>query len=83
MNVALLIPRPLAVREQVRGVIRQQLNATLWRVSRPAGDVLGYVEHLAGNGHAFRAKRMTADRRGFNAYGDFDEFDDAVEALRR
>lgn len=82
MNVSMLIPRPLAVREHARGVIRQQLNASLWRVTRPAGDVLGYVEHVAEGAHAFRAKRMTADRRGFNAYGDFDDFDEAVEALR-
>lgn len=82
MNVSLLIPRPAAVRELVRGVIRQQLNATLWRVTRPSGEVLGYVEDLGNVREPFRAKRMLPDRRGFIAFGDFASLDDAIEALR-
>ena len=83
MNVNLLIPRPVAVRQTVGGVVRQQLNTTLWRITRRSGEVLGYVEHLGASGRPFRAKRMTPDRRGFVSWGDFDDFDEAVEALRR
>ncbi|GGA76146.1 hypothetical protein GCM10011490_28680 [Pseudoclavibacter endophyticus] len=82
MNVNLLIPRPAAVRETVRGVVRQQLNATLWRITRQSGEVLGYVEHLGEVGHPYRAKRMLPDRRGFMGFGDFDDLGEAVEALR-
>lgn len=82
MNVNLLIPRPAAVREVVRGVVRQQLNATLWRITRQSGEVLGYVEFLGGAHEPYRAKRMRSDRRGFIGFGDFDGLDDAIEALR-
>ncbi|MGO2111522.1 MAG: hypothetical protein ACTH31_07900 [Pseudoclavibacter sp.] len=82
MTIDLLIPRPATVREIVRGVVRQQLNASLWRITRQSGEVLGYVEYLGEVGHRYRAKRMLPDRRGFIAYGDFDEIDEAVEVLR-
>ena len=82
MNVSTLIPRPAAVRHVVRGVVRQQLNASLWRDTRETGDVLGYVELLDGLGGRVRAKRMTPDRRGFIPAGDFSGVDEAVEALR-
>lgn len=83
MNVATLIPRPAAVRHVVGGIVRQQLNASLWRVSRQSGDILGYVELLDDTAGRMRAKRMTPDRRGFILAGEFSNVDEAVDALRR
>lgn len=82
MNVSLLIPRPAAVRQVVHGVVRQQLNATLWRITRQSGEVLGYVEHRGDVREPYRAKRMLPDRRSFLGFGDFDDLDEAIEVLR-
>lgn len=81
-NLSVLIPRPAAVRSESRGTVRQQLHATLWRITRSSGEVLGYVEELTDGSRPFRAKRMTADRRGFHGFGDFTELEEAVDALR-
>lgn len=82
MNVSLLIPRAEAVRTQVRGVVRHQLNAALWRITRASGEVLGYIERVDASGRPFHAKRMTADRRGFVEWGAYSDFDEAVDVLR-
>lgn len=83
MNVSMLIPRPTAVRQVVHGVVRQQLNASLWRITRQSGEVLGYVEYLGNVREPYRAKRMLPDRRHFLGYGDFDDIDEAIDVLRR
>lgn len=83
MNVTMLVPRPATVRETVGGVVRHQLNACLWRITRPNGEVLGYVEQRAETARRFHTKRMLPDRRSFLGFGDFSDFEEAVEALRR
>ena len=61
------------------GVAVVQLNDDLWRVTRPEGDVLGYVERFSSPaGPRFRAKRFIARLRTFRPDGDFWAMDDAV-----
>lgn len=65
------------------GVATIQLNDDLWRVTRPAGEVLGYVERLATPaGHRFVAKRMLPRQRRFLAVGEFWTLDDAMDCFR-
>lgn len=65
------------------GVATIQLNDDLWRVTRPAGEVLGYVERLSTpTGHRFVAKRMLPRQRRFLAVGEFWTLDDAMECFR-
>ncbi len=65
------------------GVATIQLNDDLWRVTRPAGDVLGYVERLSTPaGHRFVAKRMLPRQRRFLAIGEFWTFGDAMDCFR-
>ena len=66
-----------------RGVNLVQLHDDLWRVTRPDGDVLGYVEGFDDpRGRRFRSKRLMALQRRFVELGEFWSFDDAVECLR-
>ena len=69
---------PVAARRP--GVAFVQLNNGLWRITRPAGAVLGYVENL-GSGR-FLAKRLASSGRAFLPVGEFRSFDDAVDCLR-
>lgn len=65
------------------GVAVIQLNDDLWRVTRPEGEVLGYVERFPSPaGPRFRAKRFVARLRTFRADGDFWAMDDAVACFR-
>lgn len=65
------------------GVATIQLNDDLWRVTRPAGEVLGYVERLSTPaGHRFVAKRMLPRQRRFLAVGEFWTLDDAMDCFR-
>jgi len=65
------------------GVTLVELNDTLWRVTRPDGDVLGYVESLSEvAGTRYRAKRMIASQQRFVSVGEFWSADDAVECFR-
>jgi len=65
------------------GVATIQLNDDLWRVTRPAGDVLGYVERLSTPaGYRFVAKRMLPRQRRFLAIGEFWTFRDAMDCFR-
>lgn len=60
-----------------------QLNDSLWRVTRPEGDVLGYVERLqVAEGDRFRAKRFLPRQRRFLIDGEFWAMDDAVACFR-
>lgn len=66
-----------------RGVAQIQLNDDLWRVTRPDGEVLGYVERLTTpTGHRFRAKRMLQRQRRFLPVGEFWSVDDAMDCFR-
>ena len=66
-----------------RGLAIVQLRDDLWRVTRAAGEVLGYVE-LAGElgEDRYRAKRMVVQQRRFAEIGEFWSMDDAVDSLR-
>lgn len=65
------------------GIDLVQLHDDLWRITRPSGEVLGYVEkfqEIAGD--RFRAKRMMATHNRFVSIGEFWSADDAVECFR-
>jgi hypothetical protein len=60
-----------------------ELGDALWRVTRPDGDVLGYVEAFAtAGGTRYRAKRHIASQRRFVPVGEFWAMGDAVECFR-
>ena len=64
------------------GITLVQLHNDLWRVTRPAGEVLGYVEKFtAMDGTRFRAKRLLVTERRFVAIGEFWAFDEAVDCF--
>ncbi|MEO7147268.1 MAG: hypothetical protein ABIW81_08035 [Terrimesophilobacter sp.] len=66
-----------------RGISVVPLHDELWRVTRADGEVLGYVEsYLEPSGHRYRAKRLIAARKQFRNFGEFWNFDDAVDCLR-
>jgi hypothetical protein len=58
-----------------------QLNDELWRVTRPSGEVLGYVEHNLDR-NRFVAKRMLQRQRRFLPIGEFWSLDDAMDCFR-
>ena len=59
-----------------------QLHDELWRVTRPSGDVLGYVEQFRVRaGLRFRAKRFIARQRRFVEMGEFWSMDDAIDCF--
>lgn len=60
-----------------------ELGEALWRVTRPDGDVLGYVEAFeTPAGTRYRAKRMLALQRRFVPIGEFWVMSDAVDCFR-
>jgi hypothetical protein len=60
-----------------------QVNDHLWRVTRPTGEVLGYVESFdSPGGDRYRAKRYVLRARRFDVLGEFWRIDDATDALR-
>lgn len=60
-----------------------QLHDELWRVTRPDGDVLGYIEQFpVHEGLRYRAKRLFARQRRFIVMGEFWSIDDAIECFR-
>ncbi len=64
------------------GVSTVQLHDDLWRVTRPDGEVLGYVERSdTAAGHRFTAKRMLQLQRRFLPIGDFWSIDDALDCF--
>ena len=70
-----------------RAIIRPGLNLVqlhneLWRVTRPCGEVLGYIERFEVQaGVRFRAKRFIARQRRFVEVGEFWKMDDAVDCF--
>jgi hypothetical protein len=61
----------------------QQVNDRLWRVTRPTGEMLGYVESFdSPAGDRYRAKRYLLRARRFDVLGEFWRIDDATDALR-
>lgn len=64
------------------GITMVQLHDELWRVTRPEGEVLGYVERFAvRDGLRYRAKRFLARQRRFIAMGEFWSIDEAVQCF--
>jgi hypothetical protein len=65
------------------GIALTRLHNDLWRVTRPAGDVLGYVESFpTPGGERYRAKRLVPRQGRFLVDGEFWSMNDAVECLR-
>jgi hypothetical protein len=65
------------------GVATVQLHDDLWRITRPTGEVLGYVERRdTPAGHRFVAKRMLPRQRRFLAVGEFWTAEDAMDCFR-
>jgi hypothetical protein len=59
-----------------------QLHDDLWRVTRPDGEVVGYVERFAeSRGIRFRAKRLIVRQQRFVPIGEFWSMDDAMAVL--
>ncbi len=60
-----------------------RVNDRLWRVTRPNGELLGYVEGFdSPAGDRYRAKRYLLRARRFHVLGEFWRIDDATDALR-
>jgi len=67
----------------VPGLDLVRVNDCLWRVVRPAGELVGYVELFsAPGGTRYRAKRFLPVQRRVLIDGEFWAMDDAVECFR-
>ncbi len=65
------------------GIAVIQLHDDLWRVTRPDGDVVGYIErNETPSGPRYRAKRMLQRQRRFLPIGEFWGYDDALDCFR-
>ncbi|MFM9877334.1 MAG: hypothetical protein ACKVOG_05730 [Rhodoglobus sp.] len=65
------------------GAAAVQLNDDLWRMTRPTGEVLGYVHRVeTPAGPKFVAKRMLPRQRRFLAVGEFWTVDAAMDCFR-
>ncbi len=59
-----------------------QLNESLWRITRPTGEVLGYIETVdEPEGTRYRAKRMIVRQQRFVPIGDFWSMPDALDCF--
>jgi hypothetical protein len=64
------------------GIALVQLHDELWRVTRPHGEVLGYIEQFrVRDGLRFRSKRFMLRQRRFMVMGEFWSMDDAIECF--
>lgn len=62
------------------GVAAIRLNGSLWRVTRPEGEVLGYVESFpTREGTRYRVKRLVPRSTRFIGMGEFWNLGDAVD----
>lgn len=61
MNVTRLIPRAESLVIERRGVRCHQVNAALWRLTRPDGRVIGYLESLEPEAPADGPRAVLAD----------------------
>ena len=65
------------------GIAMIQLHDDLWRVTRPDGEVIGYVERSeTASGYRYLSKRLLQRQRRFISVGEFWEFDDAMDCFR-
>jgi hypothetical protein len=64
------------------GLTLVQLNDELWRVTRPTGEVLGYLEQFRVRaGLRYRAKRFIVRQKRFIEVGEFWSIDDAIDCF--
>jgi hypothetical protein len=64
------------------GLTLVQLNNELWRVTRPSGEVLGYLEQFRVRaGLRYRAKRFIVRQKRFIEVGEFWSIDDAIDCF--
>lgn len=64
------------------GIALVQLHDELWRVTRPDGEVLGYIEQFHElRGTRFRAKRLMVRQRRFVVVGEFWLINDALDCF--
>ncbi len=60
------------------------VSDSLWRVIRPGGELLGYIDRIpTPDGDRFAVRRMLTTRRRLIAIGEFWRFEDALECFRR
>jgi hypothetical protein len=59
----------------IPGLAAAQLHDSLWRVTRPAGDVVGYIDR-------YRAKRLIVRQQRFVAVGEFWSMHEALQCFR-
>jgi len=72
-----------AAGSRTRGITAVQLNGSLWRVVRPDGVVVGYIERFdESRGIRYRAKRLIVRQQRFVSIGEFWGMDDALECFR-
>lgn len=65
------------------GIRLTQVHDELWRVTKPEGEVLGYIESfIVQEGVRYRAKRFMARQRRFVVIGEFWSVGDAIEVFR-
>jgi hypothetical protein len=65
------------------GLSAAQLHDSLWRVTRPAGDVVGYIERVTEpRGIRYRAKRLIVRQQRFVPIGEFWSMDEALQCFR-
>lgn len=80
MSMVLDFPVETLAREGVNAI---QLHDDLWRVTRPDGEVLGYIERTElAAGHRFAVKRLLQRQRRFLPVGDFWTIGDALDCFR-
>ncbi len=71
------------VNETIGGLTLVQLHDDLARVTRPNGEVLGYVERFVHEkGERYRAKRFLPRQRRFVEIGEFWSRADATDCFR-
>lgn len=64
------------------GLALVQLHEELWRVTKPAGEVLGYIERTKDpRGDRFAAKRLLSRSLRFLPIGEFWSLDDAIDSF--
>jgi hypothetical protein len=64
------------------GIQLVQLNDELWRVVRPDGEVLGYIEQFrVREGLRSRSKRFIVRQRRFVAIGEFWSHEEALDCF--
>ena len=68
---------------RIPGLTAAQLHDSLWRVTRPAGDVVGYIERFSeSRGIRYRAKRLIVRQQRFVPIGEFWSMHEALECFR-